>query len=177
MDEEEQLFQMGCGHPFCKECWVQYLEENISSHGKEKITCPEYKCDIVVDEFTIEDLLKAAGQEETLARFYQRVADAIVQRRPTLRWCPSPHCDMVVGASHSKVGVVSCKCEYKFCFQCGEEDHTPLLCGMLKAWIKKCIDDSEVGLNGASVPFIGSFLHPHDACTHSLLHSFPCVLH
>jgi len=41
------------------------------------------------------------------------------------------------------VSTVLCKCGFKFCFKCGEEDHAPASCQMLQQWLDKCKNESE----------------------------------
>ncbi|EGD74048.1 ariadne protein [Salpingoeca rosetta] len=169
-DNKEELLQIGCGHGFCHECWVAYLEEKILSQGKQSIECPEYNCNILVDESTVTSLLKGPAHAETLARYYERVADAIVDSKKTMRWCPAPDCKFAVIAPHSKCKMVKCKCGFEFCFQCGQENHTPVLCLMLKAWLKKCADDSETSnwlqAHTKPCPKCASVIEKNGGCNH-----------
>lgn len=41
---------------FCKDCWSQYLTVKINE-GSELISCQNLKCDIVMDDPTVNQLL------------------------------------------------------------------------------------------------------------------------
>lgn len=72
-------------------------------------------------------LLNGPEFSTTLVKFQERIADAIVLSKRNLRWCPAPDCKLAVEVPHSKFGTVTCTCGAQFCFQCGQENHTPLL--------------------------------------------------
>lgn len=66
-----------------------------------------------------------------------------------LRWCPAPNCEYAIrcGVPARSLDVVvptvECRCSNLFCFGCGEADHRPCCCPIVKRWLKKCADDSE----------------------------------
>eukprot|EP00043_Microstomoeca_roanoka_P013493 m.132093 g.132093 ORF g.132093 m.132093 type:complete len:514 (-) comp15767_c2_seq1:507-2048(-) len=169
-DDKADLFQLGCGHPFCRGCWIDYLTEKIKSHGKQSIQCPEFGCNILVDEYTVTSLLGKPEYKEILDKYYERVADAIVNSKPTMRWCPRPGCTYAVIVPTSSIRDVKCKCGYEFCFQCGQDKHTPVLCGMLQSWLKKCADDSETSnwlqVNTKLCPKCEAVIEKNGGCNH-----------
>jgi hypothetical protein len=68
---------------------------------------------------------------------------------PHLRWCPAPNCEYALRCAVPArsldvvIPTVECKCSTLFCFGCGEGDHRPCCCPIVKRWLKKCADDSE----------------------------------
>lgn len=55
-----------------------------------------------------------------------------------------PNCGKIVFCpTITGISSVVCSCGYNFCFLCGEEGHKPCTCKEVKAWTKKCSDDSE----------------------------------
>ncbi|KAG0002677.1 hypothetical protein BGZ80_010986 [Entomortierella chlamydospora] len=135
-----------CGHVFCQACYDQYLTQKIIEEGEcRKILCPETGCNVVIDEPTI----KSVVQPSVMERYHQLQDRVYVEDLDNLRWCPAPNCENAVECRlpHSSfttiVPTVLCGCGYKFCFGCGQGDHQPAPCGLVKMWQKKCADDSE----------------------------------
>ncbi|KAF9434991.1 hypothetical protein BGZ76_007078 [Entomortierella beljakovae] len=135
-----------CGHVFCQACYDHYLTQKIIEEGEcRKILCPESGCNVTVGEPTI----KAVVQPTVLARYHQLQDRVYVEDLDNLRWCPAPNCENAVDCRlpHTSfttiVPTVQCACGYKFCFGCGQGDHQPATCGLVRLWQKKCADDSE----------------------------------
>lgn len=54
----KDILDLGCGHTSCKDCWRQYLMQQIVEDGKsDLIRCPATKCGVVVDDVTVMQLL------------------------------------------------------------------------------------------------------------------------
>ena len=72
-----------------------------------------------------------------------------VDDNPHLRWCPAPNCEYAIECAVAPrqldvvIPTVKCECLTTFCFGCGEADHQPCCCPIVKRWLKKCADDSE----------------------------------
>ena len=125
------------------------------------------KCNIVMDERTVELLVDEATCDRCVpqfqrgkgirlmyapnARYRELLNRSYVDDDPSLRWCPHPNCEYAIrcpGVSvkslDSVVPTVKCAENHKFCFGCGlESDHQPAICPIVKLWLKKCADDSE----------------------------------
>lgn len=130
---------LGCGHRFCLGCWTDALEAAVAKGKQGVITrCPGYKCPAVVDD----DTIKARVSEASSKRFQTSVLRSFVEDSAKIRWCPAPGCE---NAIKGDVGVTSvvCNCGFKFCFQCGEEEHAPVSCKNLTLWLDKCRNESE----------------------------------
>ncbi len=51
----------GCDHVYCVDCWKHYLTLKITKEGESRrITCQGAKCDLIVDEKTVADLVDPA---------------------------------------------------------------------------------------------------------------------
>lgn len=97
----------------------------------------------VEEEECKSDLSRASNRYKTLLnRTY-------VDDSASLRWCPAPNCEYAIHCRvtprqlDSIIPTVVCSCGHTFCFGCGEADHRPCCCPIVKRWLKKCADDSE----------------------------------
>lgn len=64
-------------------------------------------------------------------------------------------------------------CHNKFCFGCGrDKDHQPLICYIVRLWIKKCEDDSEtanwINANTKECPKCQATIEKNGGCNVSL---------
>lgn len=72
----KEILGLGCGHVFCIDCWRQYLTTKISDDGEaESIACPDSKCDIVVDDMTVMQLV----DESTRQKYQYLITNSFVQ--------------------------------------------------------------------------------------------------
>lgn len=147
-DDNNQGSAVGlrCKHAFCPSCYEMYLSSKIVQEGEcRKIPCPAVDCKILVDERTVKEVVPSQVHQ----RYVQLQDRAYVEDLDNLRWCPAPNCENAVECrlAHSSfttiVPTVQCACGFKFCFGCGQGDHQPAPCPLVKMWQKKCADDSE----------------------------------
>lgn len=69
------------------------------------------------------------------------------------------------------IPIVECgNCHQAFCLNCGNNDHLPAPCNILKKWIQKCSDDSEtanwISVNTKDCPFCSSTIEKNGGCNH-----------
>ena len=96
--------------------------------------------------------------------------------KDNLRWCPAPNCeyavDCAIGPKQLKtiVPTVTCSCGHHFCFGCGQNDHQPCPCALVKKWVKKCEDDSEtanwISANTKECPKCVATIEKNGGCNH-----------
>ncbi|ORZ02979.1 hypothetical protein BCR43DRAFT_429492 [Syncephalastrum racemosum] len=162
-----------CGHRFCMTCYVHYLRQKIRDEGESRrIECPQDKCNVIVDEKTVERLVDA----DTNRRYRELLNRTFVDDNDFLRWCPAPDCEYAIECHipstslTSIVPTVQCHCSYKFCFGCGIADHQPAICAVVKRWLKKCEDDSEtanwISAHTKECPKCQSTIEKNGGCNH-----------
>jgi len=133
-----------CGHPFCINCWNQYVDTNIDDHNCFKLKCPQPSCNAVVDEDMIHQLASKSAQ----IKYDQFLLRSHVENNSNmkLKWCPAPNCCYVVSyyeqehGSSSKINFnydVTCRCYHSFCWNCGEEAHAPVNCETVAKWMER----------------------------------------
>lgn len=73
------MFGVDCGHKFCSDCWKQYLTVKIGDEGAaQAISCPEFKCKIIVDDVTVMELIDDPKIRE---KYQQLMTSSFVQVR------------------------------------------------------------------------------------------------
>ena len=99
-------------------------------------------------------------------------ARSFVDDNAGMKWCPAADCGRAVKARPGTKGV-ECLCGERFCFQCGNDDHSPCSCEDLKRWLVKCKDDSETFnwllANTKPCPKCGTSIEKNGGCNHSEL--------
>ncbi|KAJ3032677.1 hypothetical protein HDV00_007275 [Rhizophlyctis rosea] len=164
---------LSCNDRFCRDCYEHYLTQKITEEGESRrIQCPASGCKVVVDEKTVETVVKP----EVLTKYKNLLLRTYVDDNDHLRWCPAPNCEYAVECTvpfstfTERVPSVQCKCGCKFCFGCGLSDHLPCICPLVKLWIKKCEDDSEtanwISANTKECTKCNSTIEKNGGCNH-----------
>lgn len=122
----------GCGHPFCDECWRQYVNVSVEGGlGCLTLKCPQPECGVAVGE----DIIDAVAFEEDKKKYYRYLVRSYVEDNKTRKWCPALDCDYAVDfAAGDHTFDVSCLCSHTFCWQCCEEKHRPIDCDTVAKW-------------------------------------------
>lgn len=73
------VLALGCGHFYCKDCWVYYLDE-LLSRGLECIeaTCIDPTCNFIVDE----NVYKSVLDPKSFAQYEKLVSHSYVVYNP-----------------------------------------------------------------------------------------------
>lgn len=172
-DGTKETLALSCDMRYCKDCYAQYLTAKIVDEGESRrIQCMGSKCNVIVDEKTIELLVKP----DVLERYRTLLNRTYVDDDSHLRWCPAPnceyaiHCTVPARALDVVIPTVVCACSTSFCFGCGEGDHRPCCCPIVKRWLKKCADDSEtanwISANTKECTKCHSTIEKNGGCNH-----------
>ena len=66
-----------CCHSYCTTCWTQYLSAKIMDEGaSQSIECPEFNCNILVDDQTVMRLVK---DSRTKLKYQHLITNSFVQ--------------------------------------------------------------------------------------------------
>ena len=93
----EAVPRRACGHPYCAECWQQYIEVRISERAVLDIPCP---AGMVTDHSEQCAMVTRSEVAETvsarkLGRYDAFVVAERAERDPETRWCTRPGCASV----------------------------------------------------------------------------------
>eukprot|EP00035_Acanthoeca_spectabilis_P004015 m.97803 g.97803 ORF g.97803 m.97803 type:complete len:529 (+) comp12408_c0_seq5:199-1785(+) len=178
MEETAAVTRLSCDCVFCNDCLRQYATDEVLDRGRAEIPCPS--CDKLMEEHVLSELLKADPKNAVPFRKYQAaLARQFVAGNKLVRFCPRPDCDNAVRVSSSSVVQrpfpVKCKCDFDFCFGCGEMPHMPVRCELLNRWLKKNADDSEtanwMAANTKECPKCRSTIEKNGGCNHMCCNS------
>ncbi|RHN61579.1 putative aminoacyltransferase, E1 ubiquitin-activating enzyme [Medicago truncatula] len=151
----EAIRSSWCRHSFCINCWNQYVDTHIDDHNCFKLKCPEPSCNAAVDE----DMIQQLASESRKIKYDQFFFRSYVENNNNmkLKWCPAPDCCNAIsyelpyhhGSSSSRINYdVTCLCYHSFCWNCGEEAHTPVDCEIVAKWMKKTSSEFKITTNG-----------------------------
>jgi len=137
------------------DCWQQYLTNKIISEGVcNAISCAENGCDIIVDDMTINQIIK---DKKVMAKYQRLITNSFVDTNKFLRWCPTPNCSNAIKVNYIDFIPIKCSCGSEFCFLCGEKWHEPTRCHVLKSWNKKCLGESAEKIDCETANWILSY--------------------
>lgn len=128
-----------CGHEFCNDCWKGNLEIQVKDGKTFEIHCMHKGCPELVPDFVVEALVS----EAVWKKYSEFLAKSFVEGSNQVRWCPAPGCGKAIVEKiyEGKWTIGKCSCGNLFCFDCGEEAHTPCSCEMLVVWKEKNAKD------------------------------------
>ncbi|KAK3723058.1 hypothetical protein QZH41_008525 [Actinostola sp. cb2023] len=139
------------------------------------ISCPASKCDILVDEAFVGQILR---DPKVKTQYHHVIANSFVVNNRLMKWCPGPDCHNAVKANYHDALPVTCLCGYTFCFGCSEPVHEPVKCLWLKKWIKKTNDDSEtsnwISANTKECPKCNVTIEKNGGCNHMVCRNNNC---
>lgn len=174
--DNNNLIGLGCGHAFCKSCWVMYLSTKIMEEGQSgRITCAAHDCNMLVDDQTV---LPLVTDPKVKLRYQQLITNSYVECNKQMRWCPKPECGHAVKVVYPEFQPVICVCGTKFCFLCGDSWHEPVKCDLIRKWKKKCDDDSEtshwIAANTKECPTCHVTIEKNGGCNHMICKNSDC---
>lgn len=174
--DSNQLTGLGCGHVFCRNCWVMYLSTKIMEEGQSgRITCAAHDCNMLVDDQTV---LPLVTDPKVKLRYQQLITNSYVECNKQMRWCPKPECGHAVKVAYPEFQPVKCHCGTIFCFLCGDSWHEPVKCDLIRKWKKKCDDDSEtshwIAANTKECPKCHVTIEKNGGCNHMICKNSDC---
>ncbi|KAL8518167.1 hypothetical protein ACS0TY_009505 [Phlomoides rotata] len=156
--ENDAVLSLPCGHPFCADCWRNYLNVFINDGpGCLNLHCPEPKCETAAGL----DMVESVSWEDDRNKYYHYLYRSYIESSRNRKWCPAPGCEYAVefdAASVCESYDVTCDCSYKFCWNCTEECHRPVDCQTVLNWTKKNKSD------GANFAWISAYTKPCPKC-------------
>ena len=135
---------LSCNHRFCRSCFKDYLEIKIKD-GQDAVQtrCPGFRCPLIVPRTFFLDLVSP----ELGVKFSDSwCVNSLVQSlKHELKFCPNPHCDLVVHqlVPSDRPSAVTCGCGFDFCFACTNESHLPTTCAASVKWSEKNSSESQ----------------------------------
>lgn len=165
----QRLSWLPCTHSFCKDCWLSHIENTVNEGMSDGVKCMANGCNLNCPKDFIEQFLTA--NLDLLHKFRKRHRSLCISAHFQLRFCIGADCQMVMTAEVPKARLVECKkCQSAFCFECGNNYHSPIDCETITKWLTKCRDDSETAnyicANTKSCPQCHICIEKNGGCNH-----------
>eukprot|EP00469_Lotharella_globosa_P008458 CAMPEP_0167786620 /NCGR_PEP_ID=MMETSP0111_2-20121227/8911_1 /TAXON_ID=91324 /ORGANISM="Lotharella globosa, Strain CCCM811" /LENGTH=609 /DNA_ID=CAMNT_0007678057 /DNA_START=60 /DNA_END=1886 /DNA_ORIENTATION=- len=181
---------LACGHYFCKRCWRNFLESEVSK-GRTCIfaRCPAMRCKRqhvhkfgcacteLVPSSVFQKYLKKPG---LLQKYQNWNLQSFVEGQEGLKWCPNPKCNHVVEYKLGGEKTIECQCGTRFCFSCSKLEHEPAPCDLVTKWLNSTAvsdDATELWLKARTktCPKCNVRIEKNRACNH--MHCTKCGHH
>ncbi|CAD8149679.1 unnamed protein product [Paramecium octaurelia] len=118
--ENMECYSLRCQHIFCKDCWHQMIEIQLSD-TIPIVQCLEYQC-----------LERLPHQFLELNQLYKEIlVKRMLYNDSNYTWCPGFNCSNIYKLQGLTLKI-KCHCGLKFCSKCKVETHYPITCETLK---------------------------------------------
>ena len=161
--EDLENYKIECEHKFCKECWINYIEEKIKSN--EEILCMEKTCLKKINDERIRYFIK--DNDILLKKYENYDLKRKVYNNSNMKFCPFPDCNGIgiiknLTAPNNKF--IKCSNGHEFCFVCLKKWHKGKKCKeeVLDKNLKKLKNE----INSKRCPNCGIFLIKYKGCNH-----------
>ena len=161
--EDLENYKIECGHKFCKECWLNYLEEKIKSN--EDILCMEKTCLKKINEDIIRYFIK--DNNILIKKYENYVLKRKIYNNSNMKFCPFPDCDgfgIIKNLNNPNNKFIKCSNGHEFCFVCLKKWHKGKKCKeeVLDKNLKKLKNE----INSKRCPNCGILLIKYTGCNH-----------
>ena len=151
--------ELPCKHYFCVDCWKEYLKEKISNANVYKLSCMQNKCNLILQEKFIKDIL---GDDKDLKDKYDKfLASKKLLGKKNVKFCPFPDCDGYAEKKFKKY--VKCNFGHEFCFDCGAAPHGIKPCSKI---IDKGFEDWKAHTLVKRCPNCKFWTEKNEGCNH-----------
>ena len=109
-----------CGHEFCEECLMGFIENKIINGKVKKIICPVEKCCRKIKKDEIIKMIK--NKRDLLLKYEKFKQNNKIEKNPNLCFCSRKGCEEIVRRNKSG-NLGKCTCGVEICFLCGQNAH------------------------------------------------------
>ena len=129
----EESISLKCEHKMCKECYVEYILNKLSTEPNSILMtpCPLKGCNLYLTRTIFKQCITEKRYQIIFAKSLVR---NFIARNNNIKPCPNPKCNLSIRVPVSIAKDIKCDCGCNFCFLCLEESHAPCDCEMAKSW-------------------------------------------
>jgi len=161
-NEDLEKIKINCGHLFCFDCWIEYIEEKLKSF--DNIICMEKTCKKEISNEKIKELI--INNEKLLNNFEKYLINKEILKNPNKKFCPYPDCNgigIMENLENEKEKYIKCTNGHKFCFFCLKNWHGKKLC---KEEVEKDFKNWKKNKNTQQCPNCKIWIEKNDGCNH-----------
>ena len=132
--EKDDSISLKCNHNFCKECYVEYINNKLLTEPMNILNtpCPLNGCNLYLTRTIYR---KCITEKKMQKIFAKGVVFNFIKTNKNIKVCPNPGCKYSIKVQENSPKEIKCKCGHIFCFSCLEESHIPCNCVVRKLWI------------------------------------------
>jgi len=112
-----------CDHFFCKSCFKEYINSELTNLNIFKIKCPEQCCSQILNFAILQETL----DDQTLRKYQDLLLKKIDHQARTANICPKPGCSKLLSLSNETCHS-NCSCGAVICNLCGGLSHEGKSC-------------------------------------------------
>ncbi|KAM3140727.1 hypothetical protein pb186bvf_007132 [Paramecium bursaria] len=135
--ENVNLYQIGCQHYFCLDCYQQYVIISLKNNAVPLMRCLKYRCNFKLP-YQLIWLLNHDAK-----KYYQiSLCKSFLQNNIKQACCLGGECDLILTRQESNQ--IDCQnCFTSMCVICKQYAHQPLNCDLAKKWQLKASNSDE----------------------------------
>mmetsp|Transcript_79660 Transcript_79660/g.257610 ORF Transcript_79660/g.257610 Transcript_79660/m.257610 type:complete len:1029 (-) Transcript_79660:255-3341(-) len=194
---------LACSHVCCEVCLTGHIRARVEEGDVNGLVCPWPGCKCAVSDSLVAELFDLQRVERTtsgkmvaseerrgdgeaiIVRLRALRAQAFVNSKQNLSWCPRPGCGHAVtatstagegGAERASLCTLECACGMRFCGSCNQEGgHEPANCKQWKDWQEQEAMDSKeestaterwLAANTQKCPKCSNSINRNGGCNH-----------
>jgi hypothetical protein len=172
--EPEDAHCLSCKHSFCKDCWREFIREEIHSNKDlSNIHCMQSGCDVILDSDIMTSLIFLLFTGETIDELlnkysYFQLKQEILKSNDK-KLCPFTDCKSFGTKIRDENNVlrkfIKCEFDHEFCFDClvFKENHKSISCEEV---IDENFEKWREGKNIKQCPNCALWTEKNEGCNH-----------
>ncbi|KAM3140726.1 hypothetical protein pb186bvf_007131 [Paramecium bursaria] len=125
------LFQFGCQHFFCQNCYEQYILAKLEEQMGPILQCLQVNCQQSIPYQLIQIL-----NEQTKNQYRISLCKSFLQNNQLYFCCSNPVCENILSRMSKTEEILCSKCYNESCRLCKGQSHYPLQCDQIQAWLQ-----------------------------------------
>ena len=133
-DEEQLIENPTCGHRVCKSCMT-----NVCKIGVQSLSFVNARCPCGCGEPLTEEIISRCLSDTEMAKNRLWVVRTYMESSKHMRECHKDGCETFIEYhnDYSTQPILCVKCGSLWCWQCGQECHTPAACQQAEKWFSE----------------------------------------
>ena len=93
--EDKDYISLGCGHYYCRDCWVQFLSERVIGASEVfNLMCMDPDCNVHLSPTCLNEVMYT--YPESIKRYNSLLAIKVIRENRRYTTCPAAECECVI---------------------------------------------------------------------------------